>query len=253
MIDYKLILILVLSIVLFFVYNKVEELREDINDLKKKNKEFSKEKNVYISSVKNNTSNELLELFKTQKLSVANKCEDSKCSIKPKTNTNSNVEANIIKNNEITNNEITNNEITNNEITNSEKENKEDIFPIINENQNLNEAYYINRDNTESYNATEYSDSLDINYEKTTSAEKGYVTYSNDKDSNNVINLNLDENDIEYDDNNSNINIDTVLNDIKNKNDIFLRTFGPYRNRQKRFKKHPPKKQLGRTYTPAWK
>ena len=65
MIDYKLILILVLSIVLLYIYNKIEEIKGDIYELKKYNKEnyvsFDKQNN-------DNASKELLQLFKTQNL-----------------------------------------------------------------------------------------------------------------------------------------------------------------------------------------
>jgi len=206
MIDYKLILILVLSIVLFFVYNKVEELRDDINELKKKNKE-NKEKNVYNSD---KTSDELLKLFKNQNLNPKNSVKQQKVSV-----LEDNMQCDSDKCKFVPIQKVEN-------------------FPIINNEQKLNEAFILERDNTESYNATEQSDSLGINYEKTTSDNRGYVIYSNDKDSNkkdednNVIECKIDQNNIQNSSDNDDqiaiLNVDDVLDNIKKNNNIFLKT-----------------------------
>ena len=172
MIDYKLVLILVLIIVLLIIYNKVEELRQEIIELKKYNdKEKEKEKNIYISTSKEKkTSDELLKLFKTQNLGIVNNekcelpiCNNEKCEL-PKT-------------------------------------------------QNMNNTFILTNDNTESYNATEESDSLNINYEKTTSENKGFVIYSNDKNDNII----QKQNNI--------LNTENVLESIQqqNKNNIFIK------------------------------
>ena len=44
----------------------------------------------------------------------------------------------------------------------------------------MDDAFILNKDNTDSYNATENSDSISINYEKTTS-DANYITYSNER------------------------------------------------------------------------
>ena len=130
MIDYKLVLILVLSIVLLFVYNKTEELREDVDKLKKKikNDDDSKEK------VK--TSEELLNLFQEKNRIIT---EDSE----------------LKKNNEIKC------DLNKKDKSNEDKSCK---FPVLSKNQSLNKSYIVEKDNTSSYNATESSEEIDINY-----------------------------------------------------------------------------------------
>lgn len=155
MIDYKLVLILVLSIVLLFVYNKTEELREEVDKLKKKNKdsESSKEK------VK--TSEELLNLFQEKNRIVTDEIEE-KVEVKQ--------QACPIK-------------------LNDEKCD----YPVISQTQSLNKTYIVENaenDNTSSYNATESSEEIDINYEDASSSQNNeYVVFSNEKENSEIINV----------------------------------------------------------------
>ena len=142
MIDYKLVLILILSIVLVYMYNKIEDLKEDVNTLKKKISINEKQK----------TSDELLSLFNKDNL-VSNdekkqyNCVDSKCKL-----------------------------------------------PVINDNQNMEETFIIDdeenkKDNTSQYQATESSDTLNINYEKSSEnsnedEDNEFIIFSNDKENN---------------------------------------------------------------------
>ena len=71
MIDYKLVLILVLSIVLLFVYNKTEELREEVDKLKKKKKDDESRDKV-------KTSEELLNLFQEKNRIITEDSEKKK-------------------------------------------------------------------------------------------------------------------------------------------------------------------------------
>merc|ERR1711916_380636 len=131
MIDYKLVLILILSIVLVYMYNKIEDLKEDVNTLKKKISINEKQK----------TSDELLSLFNKDN------CVDSKCKL-----------------------------------------------PVINDNQNMEETFIIDDDankidNTSQYQATESSDTLNINYEKSSEnnnedEDNEFIIFSNDKENN---------------------------------------------------------------------
>ena len=120
MIDYKLVLILILSIVLVYMYNKMEDLKEDVSTLKKKISINEKQK----------TSEELLSLFNKDNLvsnEDRNSCHDSKCK-----------------------------------------------YPVINNDQNMEETFIIDdekKDNTSQYQATESSDTLNINYEKSSEKE----------------------------------------------------------------------------------
>lgn len=140
MIDYKLVLILILSIVLVYMYNKMEDLKEDVSTLKKKISINEKQK----------TSDELLSLFNKDNIvindqKVQDQCIDSKCK-----------------------------------------------FPIINNNQNMEETFIIDdndnkKDNTSQYQATESSDTLNINYEKSSEKEDDndeFIVFSNDKENN---------------------------------------------------------------------
>ena len=196
MIDYKLVLILVLSIVLLFIYNKVEELRDDVNEIRKSN---NKEKNIYISAPKKeNTSNELLKLFKTQNLGVIN-------------NNKNDLSSKNICNDEIY--DLSSKNICNDEKCDLQDRKKEDLNQLPS-NLNMNNELILN-DNTDSYNATDISDSLDINYEKSTSENNTYVVYSNEKD-NKIQNDEVDNNKM------VGIDVDNVLECIQQKNDIFI-------------------------------
>lgn len=168
MIDYKLVLILILSIVLVYMYNKIEDLKDDVYTLKKK-----------ISINENQkTSDELLSLFNKDNIvnnekakEKAKECNEIKCNL-----------------------------------------------PIVNENQNMEETFILDndqecyenkKDNTSEYQATESSESFNINYDK--SSEKydqndEFVIFSNEKE-NNLENQIL------------NFDVQTVLENIVN-NDI---------------------------------
>ena len=180
MLDYKLVLILVLSIVLLFIYNKVEELREDINKIKKKE--------IYISTSNNEkrnvkSSNDLLELFKTS-------------SIKKDTKKTSDELLKLLKTQKIIKKKSELPESLQNPICESNK----CILQVQNNNHiNILE----NDDNTNSYNATEISDSLSINYENSTSAtDNNFIIYSNEKE------------------NKETINIQNILNNIQQNNEV---------------------------------
>lgn len=166
MIDYKLVLILILSIVLVYMYNKIEDLKDDVYTLKKK-----------ISINENQkTSDELLSLFNKDNIVNNEKAKENEC--------------NKIKCN----------------------------LPIVNENQNMEETFILDndqecyenkKDNTSEYQATESSESFNINYDK--SSEKydqndEFVIFSNEKE-NNLENQIL------------NFDVQTVLENIVN-NDI---------------------------------
>ena len=140
MIDYKLVLILILSIVLVYLYNKIEDLKDDVSTLKKKISINEKQK----------TSDELLSLFNKDNIvindqKIQDQCIDSKCKL-----------------------------------------------PIINNNQNMEETFIIDdndnkKDNTSQYQATESSDTLNINYEKSSEKEDDndeFIVFSNDKENN---------------------------------------------------------------------
>lgn len=153
MIDYKLVLILVLSIVLLFVYNKTEELREEVDKLKKKKKEDESRDKV-------KTSEELLNLFQEKNRIITEDSEKKK---------NLDIKCDINSNN---------------------NENPSCNFPVISQNQSLSKSYIVEKDNTSSYNATESSEEIDINYEEaSTSQNDEYVVFSNDKENSEIINM----------------------------------------------------------------
>lgn len=154
MIDYKLVLILVLSIVLLFVYNKTEELREEVDKLKKKKKEDESRDKV-------KTSEELLNLFQEKNRIITEDSEKKKKFLDIKCDINSN-----------------------------NNENPSCNFPVISQNQSLSKSYIVEKDNTSSYNATESSEEIDINYEEaSTSQNDEYVVFSNDKENSEIINM----------------------------------------------------------------
>lgn len=154
MIDYKLVLILVLSIVLLFVYNKTEELREEVDKLKKKKKEDESRDKV-------KTSEELLNLFQEKNRIITEDSEKKKNNLDIKCDINSN-----------------------------NNENPSCNFPVISQNQSLSRSYIVEKDNTSSYNATESSEEIDINYEEaSTSQNDEYVVFSNDKENSEIINM----------------------------------------------------------------
>lgn len=151
MIDYKLVLILVLSIVLVFMYNRIEDLRDDVNILKKKidDKKIIDDRNLLNNK---KTSDELLNLFH-DKNSILNDTIGGK-------NTNP---------------------------KNCDNNQKCDM-PVLSKNQNLEETYVIEKkDNTSSYKATESSEDIDINYEHSSSNEDKkdeFIVFSNEKEKN---------------------------------------------------------------------
>ena len=154
MIDYKLVLILILSIVLLFVYNKTEELRQEVDNLKKK-------KNQVDNLNKVKTSEELLNLFQEKNRIIT---EDSEL----KKNTVINCKPII--------------ESSNNHL-------KCEI-PVLSKNQSLNKSFIVEKDNTSCYNATESSEEIDINYEDaSTSQNEEYIVFSNDKEKSEIINI----------------------------------------------------------------
>lgn len=81
MLDYKLILILVLSIVLFYLYNKVEKIRYDINKIKVEYKKNTKVEN-YIPVINK-------KVFNTVNSNID--CEKGICKIPEKNNINKNI------------------------------------------------------------------------------------------------------------------------------------------------------------------
>ena len=150
MIDYKLVLILVLSIVLVFMYNRIEDLRDDVNILKKKidDKRINDDRNILNNK---KTSDELLNLFHDK--------------------------------NSILNDNIGNKDANSIKCDNIEKCD----MPILSKNQNLEETYIIDKkkDNTSSYKATESSEDIDINYEHSSTNEKEeFIVFSNEKEKN---------------------------------------------------------------------
>ena len=146
MIDYKLVLILILSIVLLFYYNKTEALRNEVVKLKKRNMQVDEEEK------KVKTSEELLNLFQEKNIIIHEETENdlnlNKCPFTANSNKNINCD-----------------------------------FPIIS--QSLTKPLNVEKDNTSSYNATESSEEIDINYEEeTTSKHEEFVIYSNEKEIN---------------------------------------------------------------------
>ena len=170
MIDYKLVLILVLSIVLLFIYNRIEDLRDDVDELKKKNKH----QNENDDNKKVKTSEELLSLFQEKNRIVTD------------------------------NSGVKQNKPINNTCDIQDKTNKCE-FPVLSKNQSLNKSYIVEKDNTSSYNATESSEDIDINYEDISSSQNDeFVIFSNDKENSDII------------------NVQDVLDNLQNQNNILL-------------------------------
>ena len=155
-IDYKLVLILVLSIALLFIYNKTEDLREEVEYLKRKNHKND------VTNSKIKTSEQLINIFQEKNRVITDDFE-------------------INKNKEITKEP---NNIIKNKAPNTCP------FPVLSQNQSLNKSYIVEKDNTSCYNATESSEEIEINYEdESTSQNEEYVIFSNDKQKSEIINM----------------------------------------------------------------
>ena len=201
MFDYKLILILVLSIVLLILYNRVEDLKSDITDIK--------------------------YLIEDDKKKNANKCKLNTNSIKslPKIilpqnfNNKLFVPKDILKKESDINNQ--NNHLSELITKKIEKELKQQL----------------ESENTQSFNATEKTDSISIDYEQSSNE---IAIYSNEHEkisSENKINVNIDsilkeynESDILISDNHPAIVIAKSLMDINNKPDNLIEQMYNYSN-----------------------
>jgi len=154
MIDYKLILILVLSIVLLYLYNKVDSLKNDVTELRKTHTEDIKKMEVLL--INNNKINNMPIVSNLN-------CADTFCKMPTNNIINTNKNKEVFENLQ---------DVSSNIILESQK------LDVVNQDLDvINQETLVKEKDTADFSATENDSDSESNF----STSENIIVYSNDK------------------------------------------------------------------------